>query len=289
MKSFVQLLYRHGGEYLILLLALGLHTACISLPGRSAKLASSNLMTNLSRMEDLRQLTPETVALAGSSITGRLLAENFSPATGRILNVGLDGCGSLEALTALSRQPTRPSVIVIEINSLRPGYATSYLAVLDGLTPLRSQVASVLPFLRVNQRPLDVLYDFTRTLKQPRTPAGQLSWNDAIRVTAASLPSADATPTDYLDSARALLHHFHEAGSRLLFVLIPDSQLHDPQHDPSLQRALNLAGPLDAPVFDLRQATGAETLSWTDGVHLTATAAQTVARFLETELLPQAK
>ena len=80
-----------------------------------------------------------------------------------------------------------------------------------------------------------------------------------------------------------------QAGCKIAFVLIADSLFYDPWHDPNFARAAEIGTPLDIPIFDLRKATGIETLSWTDAIHLTAPAARTMAEFIEKEIIPLAK
>jgi hypothetical protein len=282
-------------EYGVVVILLALHVICISLPGREAKLASSNLMTNLSRLEALPKVTKRTVVLAGSSITGRLLEEYFTLPDQPIHNLGLDGCGSLEALRTLLTARQLPAVILVELNTLKPGFEKTFEQVMDAHSPRREQAAHLLPFLRSRERPLDVLYDFTRSLKKEATTSqgGHLKWNDAIRVLHPPLvgppPPPTAKETAYLESARATLTRLRQAGCKLAFVLIADSLFYDPWHDPNFARAAEIGTPLDIPIFDLRKATGIESLSWTDAIHLTAPAARTMAQFIEKEIIPLAK
>ena len=294
MTTRLRSLLKASGEYGVLACLLALHVLCFSLPGRKAKLASSNLMTNLARLESLHQLGPQTTVLAGSSITGRLLEEYFSPQL-PIANLGLDGCGSLEAMQALLAQPQRPAVVMIELNTFKPGLEKAYEQVRTAFQPRRAQAAQFLPFLRIDQRPADLLYDFTRSFKQSDGQGGQIAWNDAIRITApiwkpqTRTAAEQAAEAAYLEAARAVITRLHAEGCRMLFVLVPDALFTDPWHDRNFERALDIAAPLGLPIFDLRRATGVESLSWTDQIHLTPAAARTVAAFLETELLPQAR
>ena len=282
-------------EYGVVLILLTLHVVCISLPGREAKLASSNLMTNLSRLEALPKITNHTVVLAGSSITGRLLEEYFTIPDQPIHNLGLDGCGSLEALETLLTAPQLPAVVLVELNTFKPGFEKMFEQVMDAHNPRREQAAHFLPFLRSRERPLDVLYDFTRSFKKETSSnqGGHLEWNDAIRVLHPPLvgppPPPTVKETAYLESARTTLTRLRQAGCKLAFVLIADSLFYDPWHDPNFARAAEIAAPLDIPIFDLRKATGIETLAWTDAIHLTSGAARTMAQFIEKEIIPLAQ
>ena len=282
-------------EFGVVVILLALHVICISLPGREAKLASSNLMTNLSRLEALPKVTSRTVVLAGSSITGRLLEEYFSPTGPPVHNLGLDGCGSLEAMQTLLTARQLPAVILVELNTFKPGFEKTFKQVMEAHSPRREQASQFFPFLRSRERPLDILYDFTRSLKKETSSSqgGHLEWNDAIHVLHPPLVGPPPPPTEeetaYLESARATLTRLRQAGSKLAFVLIADSLFYDPWHDPNFARAAAIGTPLDIPIFDLRKATGIETLSWTDAIHLTAPAARTMAQFIEKEIIPLAK
>lgn len=282
-------------EYCIAAGLLGLHVLCISLPGREAKLASSNLMTNLSRLEALPRITKDTVVLAGSSISGRLLEEYFNTSNHPVHNLGLDGCGSLEALHTLLTAPVRPAAVLIELNTFKPGFEKTYQQVIDAYSPRRERASHLLPFLRTRERPLDLLYDFTRSLKAEsgQGPGGHLEWNDAIRVVFAPLIGPPPPPTEeetaYLESARSVLTTLRQSGCKLAFVLIADSLFYNPWHDPNIARALELGSTLDIPVLDLRKATSVESLTWTDGIHLTTGSARVMAGFVEKEILPLAK
>src|SRR6187397_2329854 len=91
-----------SGEYLVAAALLVIHTVVITLPQRGARLAASNVVTNLIRVEALEQAAPPYVALAGSSMTGRIPEQVVAEAAGiPVVNLGLDGCGPADSIKHL--------------------------------------------------------------------------------------------------------------------------------------------------------------------------------------------
>jgi hypothetical protein len=295
MKSLLSLILRHGAEYLVALCLLLLHLAFISLPGRHAVLASSNLMTNLIRMEARQDIRPNSLVLAGSSITGRMMAEFFPPAVGPV-NLGLDGCGSMEAAAAVVASRKYPQTLLLEANTVGPVYAKNFKTVLDAQSPVRQCAQQWLPFLAAEERPVDLAYNFLRSRKQPtETVSGRLLWNESA--TLPSLPAAegeamtDEASKTYFATARHTLAELKAHGVRMAFVVYPadrEPQLED-RHAPAILRARTLAREFALPVFDLRQCDGQQQLTFTDYVHLSPAGARMVATLLEQEVLPRIK
>jgi hypothetical protein len=288
--SLQKRLFRHG-EWLVLIVLLLIHWMWISRPARAAKLASSNLMTNMIRLEALPQVKAPALFLAGSSIFGRLTPTYFKNETGPVWNLGLDGCGSMEALQSLLNKDLPPSTILLEVNSLRDEYIKSYKAVLKAQSPVRLALQPTVPFLQAKERPVELLYDYLHTRKNqaPTNPA-KLIWNDAVaHPPSVPVPAEAVLKSDYVELARERLALALEKGHRLAFVLVPVSLSDGGWVDPQLALAQALAASANLPVFDLRQVGGLETLSWSDSVHLTEAGARAVSRFLETEILPRIK
>ena len=283
---------RQGAEYWFALIFLGLHLLIISWPGRKVLLATSNLTTNLIRLEASKRETPVDLIIAGSSITGRLLEENFSTPS-KVMNLGLDGCGSLQALEVILKSDRHPSVVLLEVNTLKPGHEKNFELVTKARSERRERAGRSLSFLKSAERPVDLTYEFIRNLKQPAATAGaQLTWQDAMLVQTAPLPPLeDAVNRKFEASLRASLAEFRkrEPQCKLAFILIPDSAPDNPWHQPELTRAVAAGQEFGVPVFDLRFAAGTETLSWSDGVHLTVPAAKVVSKFVEETILPRAK
>lgn len=280
---------RIGGEYWIALALLAGHSLLISWPQVEVSLASSNLMTNLIRLEGLQHVPPHALALAGSSVTGRLNPSLFSTATPPVVNIGLDGCATMDAAQSLLKANQEPDILFLEMNTMSPRDPASFAAVKAALSPVRMRASAVLPFLQAKERPVDLLYSSISSLKSPGSSDRALLWRNEV-----SAPPAVAMPADpdgqiatYLETTRATLTDLRNRGVRLAFLLVPDSFLHSDRLDVGISISQTLAAEFDLPVFDLRQAGNVESLSWTDGIHLTPTAAKEVVRFIEAEIVPR--
>jgi hypothetical protein len=295
MKSFCSSLLRSGPEYFVALILLGLHMVFISWPGRHATFGSSNLMTNLARMDDRENVTADSLVLAGSSMSGKLLGEYFEkfPA----VNMGLDGCGSMEAAAALVDAGKFPQTVSLEVNTLRPTYAEVFQQVLQAQSPLRQSLTRWLPFLAAKERPVDVAYDFLRNRKGKEAGGGEnITWTDAVQFPV--LPATEAAPeaqdkalTEYLKLARNTITTLRQHKVRLVFVMLPGDR-NRPAVDrftPSILIARMLGREFDIPVFDLRNCAGQETLRFTDTVHLAPTSARVISQLIEKEVLPRIK
>lgn len=296
MKSLVSLILRHGAEYAIALCLLLLHVTFISRPGRHAVLASSNLMTNLIRMEARPQISPDALVLAGSSITGRILEDFFPPSAGPAVNLGLDGCGSLEAAAAVVASGKFPQTLLLEANTVGPVYAENFKTVLASLSPARQGAQQWFPFLAAKERPVDLVYNVLRGRKQAaESITGSLMWNASAILPV--LPAeeeaamADKATKDYFTAARHTLSELRAHGVRMAFVVYPADR--EPQstdrHAPAILCSRTLAREFGLPVFDVRKCDGQEKLTFTDYVHLSPAGAQMVATLLEMEVRPRIK
>ncbi len=295
MKSILSVILRPGPEYLVALILLGLHLVFISGPGRHATFGSSNLMTNLARMDEREKVTADTLVLAGSSMSGKLLGEYFTKIPA--VNLGLDGCGSMEAAAALVDAGRFPQAISLEVNTLRPAYAEVFKEVLKAQSPLRQRLTRWLPFLAAKERPVDVAYDFLRNRKGQETGGGEaVAWTETVQFPA--LPATEAAPeaqdeelAKYLTQARRTITTLRDRKVRLAFVMLPGDR-NRPAVDrfaPSILIARTLGREFDIPVFDLRNCSGQETLRFTDTVHLAPTSARVMSQLIETEVLPRIK
>ena len=294
MKHFTQLLGKIGGEYWIALVLLVIHVCTISLPGREVSLASSNMMTNVIRLEALPRSPQNALVLAGSSITGRLYPAYFSPTGPSVVNVGLDGCGVGDALQSIMDAKVQPSVLLLEINTTAARDKKVFKTVTDAVSPWKINVGPSLPFLQAKERPVDLAYNWLHSRKREGTAVNTnqpLAWRDEISSpTPLPLPEdPKGKITEFITETTKLLAQFKQRGVRIGFVLIPTSFLNNDRHDTVMAISQQLAKNLSIPLFDLRRAGGVEELSWTDGVHLTSSAAKEVVRFLESDVIPRIK
>lgn len=280
-----------GAEYWMALVLLAGHLFFISRPQLHVNLASSNLMTNLIRLEGLRHVPPDALALAGSSVSGRLSPSYFSATPRPVVNIGLDGCATMDAAESLLRADREPAILLLEMNGMAPHNHVDFEAVQAALSPVRMAASSVLPFLQAQERPVDLLYSAINSLKSTGSSERPLIWSEAV-----SAPPHVAIPADpdgqianYLAKTRPTLASLKSKGVRLAFVLIPDSYFRSTRNDAGISISQALAAEFDLPLFDLRQAGNIESLSWTDGIHLTPVAAKEVARFIEAEVVPRLK
>ncbi len=295
MQKCCTFIRRYGREYLVLLVLLSLHWLVISRPGRHAVLASSGAVTNLIRLESRASLPAGAVVLAGSSITGRLLGEYFSAPTGPVINLGLDGCGTLDAagsLLPLDHGPA-PRVVIFEVNTLEQflTYEQSFTKVTNSYSPVRATAAAYLPWLAARERPVELLYDALHDLKfASHAAASQLTWNEAASVPGQpTTEPPDEVGRDYFARARKVFAALKAHHVQMALVLVPAERQPRPDNKfgSALLNAQMLGQEFSVPIFDLRQCAGQAALAFTDDVHLQPTSARAVCQIIEHDILPR--
>lgn len=275
-------------EYRVLLALLAGHLIFIS-SHAEVSLASSNMVTNLIRLESLQHVPRGALAFAGSSVTGRLAPSLFSTTAMPIVNIGLDGCATMDAATSLLNANQPPAILFLEMNAMGPRDPASFAAVKTAMSSLRMNASSVLPFLQAKERPIDLVYSSLNSIKAQGSTNAELVWREAI-----SHPPAIPIPDDpdgkvapFIRQSRETLVRLRNSGVTLAFLLVPDSYLHGGRLNEGRGISQSLAAELGIPLFDLGQAGNVESLSWTDGIHLTPAASREVVRFLEVEVIPR--
>lgn len=244
---------------------LALHTAVITLPQRPLEFATSNIITNCIRITDLRAATRPSHILAGSSMTGRLNAEAAATAAGEtVINLGLDGCGPAEALDFLMEAQAPLRTVFLELNAAGSVAPQNTRAVLEATSGPVERLRRAIPFLRHQERPIDLIYSRLHHRAEPAgtaaAPPLQLPEPSTAAATA-GIPQ-DPIAAIMLEKIRAI----QARGCRIILVMLPD-QGSDRPREYAIARQLSAAAGL--PFLDLKPALD-QKLAYTDSVHLAA-------------------
>ena len=251
----------------------------------SPELAENNYASNMLRIERYCFGSPSSVALLGSSLTGRLLPSYFdSRRLGAVANLGLDGSGPALGLQILERGPAPPRLVVIEANLLESPAGPNDRTLQDAMTSFTFKLARWLPLLRVEARPSTRLYAWLKARRDVGLRPGPPSAVAPLSAKATGpLPDAQT-----LDRARQALRdrvlRLSAHGVAVALFRMPTGQ---PWRAPAAPDfADGLARELGLPLLDLHRELEArpEPLSYTDGVHLAGPSARLAARLL-TELV----
>ncbi len=274
-------------EYLVTAILLLIHTSWISIPGSGARLASSNVVTNLIRIEALDRVTPPYFVLAGSSMTGRIperLAEEVAGL--QVVNLGLDGCGAADGLRYLLNKTELPAVVMMEGNTINARNEENAQTVDEQFHGFGAIAHSHVPFMRYRERPVDLLYSWLYYRKMASDAgAGNFSGDaggililPALQQPPVVLP--DLNERDVLqgemESLEALVLTLRGRGVRFYVFMLPDNKRDRSEQYLAVRW---LTAKLAIPFLDLKLPHESN-LTYSDSVHLDVPSASRVARAL---------
>lgn len=262
-------------EYIVAAALVGLHCTVITLPGRSAKYAASNVVTNLIRLEHLDQVSGPFAVLAGSSMTGRLSEEAAAESSGmKVVNLGMDGCAASDALAQIESRGLVPEIVIIEANSLTACLPSNSSTLSDAASGPGAEIRRRLPFLRFQERPADLIYS---ALRSRTIDAGGLNGSDLNLPQTTAGDQARQIPPELLAPMEAfvtVLSRFHVKGSRVMMVMLPDNNADRAGEYQAARWVQHRAG---IPFLDLKSHYDAS-MGYTDSVHLNGESSRQIAR-----------
>jgi|GEM_PF-3963666 len=265
-----------SGEYLVAAALLAVHTVVITLPGRAARLAASNVVTNLIRVEALEKAAPPYVVFAGSSMTGRIPEQAATEAAGMtVVNLGLDGCGPADSIKHLLERERLPVMVIIEGNTINSIGEDNSRTVREQFTGVGAWLHASVPFMRYRERPVDVLYSW---LRYRSLPSGE-SAAETLAVPAAVPPPATAPDLPPklqgdIETLESVARTLQQKGVRLFVFMLPDNQRDRTEQYLAVKW---LTAKLAIPMIDLK-APHEASLTYSDAVHLDLASARRIAR-----------
>jgi len=275
------------GEITVAAALIVLHTGIITLPQRKVGLSTSNIITNCIRIQSLRVVAGDYHVMGGSSMTGRLDAAAASNAAGlSVVNLGLDGCGPVEVLEFLLRTPAPPRTVLLELNALTSVNPANARAVMEATSGMGDRIRSMVPLLRYEERPVDIVYSWMHMLKSQTGGSGSLvipplrNPRRGVSLPLDYRPDAVTATQEVVGKAEAL----RSRGTEIILVMLPDNgAIRANEH----AAAEYIGSKLDIPLLDIKSAMEKQ-LSYTDSVHLTADSATRLSRVLGTWLRERA-
>lgn len=247
-----------------------------------AELAETNFEANLIRLQTFLFQRPPHAVLVGSSITGRLLPSYF---TGTSLaptaNLGLDGSGTLFGLELVRTNPV--PVVILEENTFLRTPNSNEQALARTLAGFDFRLSKYLPLLRAQSRPSSMLYTWiklrnrggNRAAAEPASAAGPAP-------TPLPSPSEDAAFQTVHNQLRDGIKQLLEHGCRVVVLRLPSGQQLTSAGDRAAALGETLAREFNLLRVDLGQecANRGESVTFTDGVHLSSGSARQASRLL---------
>ena len=266
-------------EYLVATCLLGVHYASVTRPGHIAKYASSNLVTNLIRLEQLDSIEGSFTVVAGSSMTGRLNEDAISATSGlNVLNLGLDGCAALDGLTQVELRGLNPGVVVIEANSICLNSLSNSSSLHAASSGAMASVRKRLPSLRFRERPVDLFYSLLRsqTIDSLHTSSTQdLEMPHTLPSPQNATPISDAV-IQRLTPFSSCLTKLKNSGSKITLVMLPDNGANREQEYGAVYWIQQKTG---ANFLDLKKKYD-NAMTYTDSVHLNGDSSLRISRLL---------
>lgn len=248
-----------------------------------AELAETNFDANLIRLQSFLFERPPHAVLVGSSITGRLLPSYFTGTSlAPMANLGLDGSGTLFALELICTNPV-PVVIIEENTFLRPPNSNEQLLA-QTLLGFNFRLSKYFPLLRARNRPSSILYTWVKLRGREHATAAVVEPAAASAPGVAPLPSPseDATFETVHNQLRNEIKKLLEHGCRVVILRLPSGQSLTSATDRAATLGETLAREFSLLRVDLGQecASRGESITFTDGVHLSAGSARQASRLL---------
>lgn len=245
--------------------------------GGSGK-SESNYFSTLSRFQ-AAATPPAYIALAGSSITGRLPGRETGNQS--IANLGSDGGSALDGMRLIAMDEIdTPQWLVIEANTLYVGAGYGDALIIKGAQGPWFDVGASLPLLGASARPSGMLY--AQLLRRPKILNGK-----AFTVTPNQIDPIESDPfKDFtvdekkrFDDYVATIEQLQQRGVKFLITTYPAGG--KTEREISLMRTsiAELAKRFPTTYLDLKRQIPRESLVFTDSVHL---APQSAARILST-------
>lgn len=252
----------------------------LQLTGIRAWFCETNYHANLLEVEDYLYGPPPKVVLIGSSLTMTLLPRYFAEVDADVRNLAMAGGKPITGLRLLENRPDRPTVVLIEFNTLldEPGpNDREILAATEGFT---FWLARWLPPLRTSARPTSILYTFIKLRKdailKPSVlpPASDASGENTVSATNITEGTLNPTAIEVLDRIRQLKAAGITVGVYRLPVGVADKNIASTLHV-SVQE-------LELPFLDLKTEMTRRMvpINYTDNLHLRVESARAAAHML---------
>jgi hypothetical protein len=229
--------------------------------------SESNYFSTLSRFQ-AGATPPAEIALAGSSITGRLPGRESGNA--EIANLGSDGGPALDGLRLIAlEQIDTPQWLVIEANTLYGGVGFGDTLIVKGAQGPWFDVGARLPLLGASARPSAMLY--TAMLRRPKILTGE-----AFAVESSVIEPVQGEPLrDFSEGERkrfedyiTTLEQLQNRGLKILIATYPAGEMTERERFLMRATIAEFAKRYQVSYLDLEKQIPRHELAFTDPVHL---------------------
>jgi hypothetical protein len=263
-----------------LCVCLGLQALCLfGLDGGTGK-TESNYFSTLSRFQAAAR-PPAEIALAGSSITGRLPGREAG--NERIANLGSDGGPALDGIRMLVEgNIALPRWLVIEMNTIYGGVGFGDSLISRSARGPWFVVGTRVPLLGASARPTGMLY--AQLLRRPKVLEGK-----AFSVQSKVFPVTDTSSVYEMSEAEKIrmqeyaadIKLLRQRGVKILLVNYPAGHMSD--HERTLMQVSmeHFSQNFQVEYLDLANQIPPQSLHFTDGVHLDPTSAARILATIE--------
>lgn len=234
--------------------------------GRSGK-SESNYFSTLSRFQSSAHPAAE-IALAGSSITGRLPGREMG--NGDIANLGSDGSTAIDGVTLLIEgKIEKPRWLVVEINTMFGGLDVEDSTIVNGARGWWFGIGARYPLLGSSARPTAMLYSaLLNRQKISAAPAFQVG-STAVN------PAKSLNPDELSVQQRRrfalyekYLSALHQEGVRILLVNYPPGFHRDKDHELVERSISELARRVPVTYADFSSQIPRDSIQFTDDIHM---------------------
>lgn len=240
--------------------------------GWQADFAESNMQANLIRIAKYEFYPRPKNLILGSSLSGRLLPEYFSPEHQPFGNMALDGAGVPMGLELVASQREKPERLLLEANTLVFRSPANEEILREALANPIFELGRYFFLVRPGSRPSSLLYSWLKKLREEKG-GGEIG----------QPPSLGEGP-GLGDFGRVwnLLQQMRREGVQIFLVLVPAGN-GEIDLAGGYQKAASELGAKWIHPRNYLSAQGRD-LRYTDGLHLSRTSAQKVCWAIEQEV-----
>ena len=238
----------------------------------------SNYFSTFSRFQAGAKPAAE-IALAGSSITGRLPGREIGNQD--IANLGSDGGSAMDGLRLITEgRIDPPSWLVIEVNTLYRAVCVGETLIYQGAQSPWFGVGAKQPLLGASARPTGMLY--AAILRRPKVLVAdgfKVTANDIVLPVDSSLDKFTEGEKNTFDSYLSQLQRLQNQGVKIIIANYPAGEMTEREEFLMNTTLAELGKSIKFSYLDLRNQIPRQDLQFTDPIHL---APESAARVLQT-------
>ncbi len=252
------------------------------------ELAETNYIANRLRIEHWFLDEPATNVIVGTSISGRLLPADFAGTPlASMANLGLDGANPDTGLALVLARPTPPAVVFLEVHRLMMAPGPNDQQLLDLVHGPGLAASRLVPLTRANWRPSTILYGW---LKSRQKGGAGVAIPEGVTGSPTNGPAPVPPDPDWVERVSRRIREVEARGTRVILLRLPVGR-ENPPTAAAASFADEAARRLGLPLMDLFRLSTArgDTVTYTDGLHLTPSSATALAQLLATASMGQKK